>query len=50
LPHLREFALDEEHIVDRPSLLIWGRLQIPLVRRSMATSGGTAQVGLQSEG
>jgi cytochrome P450 len=50
LPHLREFALDEEHIIDRPSLLIWGRTQIPLVRRSMATSGGTAQAGLQSEG
>ena len=34
LPHLRDFALDEEGIVDRASILIWGREKVPLVRRS----------------
>jgi cytochrome P450 len=36
LPHLRDFALDEDGIVDRASILIWGREKVPLVRRSSA--------------
>ena len=33
LPYLRDFALDEDGIVDRQNLLIWGREKVPLVRR-----------------
>lgn len=33
LPHLRDFRLDEDGIVDRQNLLIWGREKVPLVRR-----------------
>jgi cytochrome P450 len=32
LPHLADFTLDEEGIVDRTSLLIWGRSRVPLKR------------------
>jgi cytochrome P450 len=36
LPHLREFELDADGLVDRNSLIMWGKEKIPLVRRRRA--------------
>ena len=36
LPYLPDFALDEDGLVERASLLIWGKERIPLVRRVSA--------------
>jgi hypothetical protein len=36
VPHLRDFELDEDNIVRRQSLLIWGHTSIPLRRRHRA--------------
>lgn len=36
VPHLRDFELDEDNVVRRESLLIWGHTSIPLRRRHRA--------------
>jgi cytochrome P450 len=33
LPYLPDFRLDSDGVVDRPSLIMWGKEKIPLVRR-----------------
>ncbi len=38
LPYLPDFALDEDGLVERASLLIWGKEKIPLVRRVSAVA------------
>jgi cytochrome P450 len=37
IPHLRDFELDEDNILRRESLLIWGHTSIPLRRRGRTT-------------